>query len=142
MLETNLFHIKEDDQGTIGVFSIPELTWSCYINELPDRKNRSNISRIPNGRYLVKVRQSPKYDIIFHVTNVKGRSYILMHAGNFAGDVKKGWRTDSQGCLLMGRKVGLLWVGKKQQRVVLNSRTTLLEFMDLMDNKSFYLNVA
>lgn len=138
MTETNLFRIKEDDQGTIGIFSVPDLGWSCYINELPDRDNQRSISRIPKGRYLVKIRISPKYGEIFHLQNVKDRSYILMHAGNYAGDIAKGWKTHSMGCLLLGRKVGIL----KRQRVVLNSRTTLIEFMDLMNNQEFYLNIA
>lgn len=142
MISASIFRVISDDQGTIGIFSIPDLGWSCYINELPDRKNKSNISRIPAGEYEVKIRISPRYGPIFHLQNVKDRSYILMHAGNYAGDVAKGWKTHSQGCLLLGRKVGLLWVGKKQQRSVLNSRTTLQEFMNLMDDKSFKLKVA
>jgi len=138
MINANIFRIKSDDQGTIGIFVIPNLGWSCYINELPDRQNRSSISKIPAGDYIVNIRQSPRFGTIFHVTNVKNRSYILFHGGNYAGDVKKKWRTHSHGCLLLGRKVGILG----NQRAVLNSRTTLIEFMNLMDNESFKLKIA
>lgn len=124
-----------DDQGTIGVLSIPDKSFSCYTNELPWKDNQRNISCVPRGEYLVKIRQSPKYGTIFHLTDVDGRSYILIHAGNYAGDIVKGYRSDTQGCLLVGHKVGVL----AGQRVVLNSRTTLLRFMNTMNNEPFNL---
>lgn len=127
-----------DDQGTIGVLVIPALSWSCFVNELPDRGNQPNFSRIPKGEYTVSVRQSPKYGAIFHVKDVASRSWILIHSGNYAGDVLKGWKTHSKGCILLGRKVGILG----NQRVVLNSRTTLAEFMDIMNNETFKLKIA
>lgn len=146
MIQAGLFRLFDDDQGTIGMFSVPELGWSCYVNELPDRDNRTNLSRIPADDYIVKIRKSPKYGWIFYLTNVQGRSYILIHAGNLAGDILKGWKTDSAGCILTGRKVGFLYVTvngeKKKQRAVLNSRTTLNELMSIMDNRTFKLKVA
>jgi hypothetical protein len=140
MKEAFIYRLKAltDDQGTIGIFSVPALGWSCFVNELPDRDNRSNLSRIPAGDYTVSIRQSPKYGLIFHVKDVKGRSWILFHSGNYAGDILKGWKTHSKGCILLGRKVGVLG----RQRVVLNSRSTLAKFMDMMDNETFKLKIA
>lgn len=140
MIDALLYRVKclSDDQGTIGILSIPDLSWSCYTNELPDRDNQRSISRIPAGEYQVKIRQSHKYGAIFHLQDVKGRSYILIHAGNWAGDISKGYRTDSMGCILLGYKVALL----HKQRAVTNSRTTLQTFMSKLDNKPFKLTIS
>ena len=129
---------ESSDHGTFSAWSIPDFGFACHCLELPWRNNRTSLSCIPAGEYLVKIRKSPKYGIIFHVKDVNGRSYILIHPGNYAGDRTKGYKTHSEGCLLLGKKRG--WLGK--QKAVLNSRITVRKFMNLMDNQDFKLIIT
>jgi hypothetical protein len=62
--------------------------------ELPWKENKRRISCIPAYTYTVKKRWSEKYGWHLHITNVKGRTWILMHFGNFY--------TDILGCILAG----------------------------------------
>lgn len=121
--------------GTFGVMSAPEVGFSCFTAEPPWKNNSSNVSCIPKGEYTVNIRQSPKYGAIFHVTNVDGRSYILKHSGNYAGDVEQGLKSHTMGCILLGKSLG--WMSG--QKVVLNSRITVKKWMSIMDNKPYKL---
>ncbi len=110
---------------------MPELGFSCATLELPWRDNRPNISCIPPNTYPLAWRVSKRWKA-FHIQNVPGRSWILMHAGNFAGAVKKGFKTNVQGCVLLGRRFGLI----QGQRAVLVSRATVRRFNNLMAGKN------
>jgi len=105
--------------------------------ELPWRGNRRNISCIPPGSYEVQIRISPRYGRIYWVMKVEGRKYILIHAGNWAGDVKKGLKTHTNGCILTGKYRGCL----KGQRSVLASGITVRKFMRLLGGSAFKLNI-
>jgi hypothetical protein len=56
----------------------------CSTIELPWKENRSQISCIPEGRYELKKRYTPRFGKHFIVPNVPNRSYILLHAANDA----------------------------------------------------------
>ena len=56
--------------------------------ELPWEDNENNISCIPEGEYEVVTRYSQKYGKHYHVTDVEGRSWILIHAGNFYTSIR------------------------------------------------------
>jgi len=62
--------------------------------ELPDKSNQRDISRIPAGEYVCELRWSKKYGYHFHIKDVDGRSWILIHFGNYF--------TDIRGCILLG----------------------------------------
>lgn len=124
------------DQGTFGILLGPK-GFTCKVIELPDRDNKSNISRIPAGRYTAKPYKSKRYKNVFHITDVKGRSYILTHSGNLAGDVKKGFRTHSAGCILLGKYFGTLG----GQRAVMCSRPVVRSFWNLMNGKEFEIEI-
>lgn len=68
--------------------------------ELPFVDNQPNKSCIPNGRYhCTRINNrvtngGTKLETTFEVNDVKGRSGILFHVGNFA--------KDTQGCILLG----------------------------------------
>jgi hypothetical protein len=126
------------DQGTEGFLIEPESGFSCKTLELPWRENKRSISCIPSGEYIVKIRQSPRYGRIYWVTNVPERSWILIHSGNVAGDVEKGFRTHVQGCILLGKKHGILY----NQRAVLNSRIIVKSFMRTMNYEPFKLYIV
>lgn len=90
-----------DDSGiqTIGRLYVLDdnngVKYDCPTLELPWKENSQSISCIPEGEYDVVKRFSQRFKNHFHITNVPGRSYILIHAGNFY--------TDIRGCVLVGR---------------------------------------
>ena len=130
-----LTHTDESDHGTFGVMACPAVGFSSFSLELPWRENRVRISRVPNGEYEVRIRNSPKFGTVFHLQNVQGRTYILFHSLNYAGDTSRGLRTHSHGCIGLGRSRG--WLGN--QRAILNSRLAVKEFQRLMNNETFKL---
>jgi hypothetical protein len=138
MLTAHIVRTEDTKYGTFGYLSIPYVGFSCYTGEPPWKNNRNSVSCIPTGEYDVRIRRSPKYGIIFHVKNVEGRSYILIHSGNYAGDVERGLRSHTMGCILLGKSRG--WLAK--QKVVLNSRLALKSFMRLMKNDTFKLIIS
>ncbi len=104
---------------------------------MPDRDNEPNYSRIPAGRYKCRIRISPRFGKVYHITDVKGRTYILTHSGNFAGDIRKKLKTHTAGCILLGKKTGTL----AGQEAVLCSRPALRGFMEYMNDEDFMLDV-
>lgn len=134
--EVALYRTETGDHGTFGIWVADGL--SCFTAELPWRENAVGLSCIPAGRYEVRVRRSPRYGAIYHVTNVEGRTWILAHWGNLAGDVQKGFKTHVQGCILLGSALGFI----SKQRAVLNSRLTVKKFMRHMNNQPFMLTVV
>ena len=132
----NLYRLKRSDQGTLGAL-IANIYW-CYTLELPWRDNRPNISCIPSGSYEVGIRLSPKYGEIYHIKGVPNRTNILIHSGNYAGDISKGYKTNVAGCILLGAKQGLL----QSQWAVLNSRIAVRKFMETMNKEPFRLIIT
>ena len=131
----NLFRIEQSVQGTLGILSTNNF-W-CYTMEPNWYNNIRQHSCVPKGSYDVIIRISPKYGEIYWVTKVNGRSWILMHSGNYGGDSRKGYKTHTMGCILFGKKKG--WLGG--QRAVLNSRVTIRKFYKLMGKEPFILNI-
>lgn len=64
----------------------------CFVIELPWLENKRNVSCIPEGRYEVVPRFSPRFKNHLHVLDVPGRSLILIHPANDA-------LRDLEGCL-------------------------------------------
>lgn len=136
MKQVYLFRSVVSNQGTQGILITENFV--CRTLELPWRNNKSNISCISPGDYIVKIRQSPKFGNVYWITNVKGRIYILIHSGNFAGDVSKGYKSHVNGCILLGQKFGMI----NNQLAVLNSRITIRKFMNFMNNEIFKLKIV
>lgn len=135
--EALLLREEGDDQGTFGVLILPDGGPALRVIELPDRGNRPQVSRIPAGRYHCVPVHSPRFGRVYGVMNVPGRSYILAHGGNLAGDVLKGFKSHSHGCLLVGTKFGSI----DGQKAVLISQTALRQFHARMGNAPFWLTV-
>lgn len=55
--------------------------------ELVDNDNKPKESCIPEGEYVVVIRNSKKYGNHFHVTNVKKRDLILFHVANYSREL-------------------------------------------------------
>jgi hypothetical protein len=130
-----LLRVSESDQGTFGYLIFDGQL--LRTGELPWRENRPNISRIPAGIYTVCLRYSPKYGNVYEVKDVQGRTYILLHQGNFCGDESLGFRTNVQGCILLGFKRGLLY----GQQAVLASTLARRRFETVMNFEPFTLEV-
>jgi len=135
MQKAYLVRIASSDQGSKGIFVTNGFNMRTI--ELPWRNNRKSISCIPPGIYTVRIRQSPKYGRVYHITEVKDRTYILAHNGNYAGDASKGYKTHSQGCIIVGKTHGKLG----GQDAVLTSKSTLRLFMEHMNYEEFELTV-
>jgi hypothetical protein len=91
--------LKDDGMQTLGAATLYNglLRVFDFVTLEPSWKdNQRQISCIPAGRYTVTPRNSPRYKDHFHVKDVNGRDWILIHQGNF--------RRDSTGCLLVGRE--------------------------------------
>ena len=56
----------------------------CSTIELPWKNNQRQVSCIPEGRYELKKRYTPRFGKHFILLNVPNRSYILLHAANDA----------------------------------------------------------
>jgi hypothetical protein len=60
--------------------------------------------------------------------DVPGREGILIHQGNFCGDVRRGFKSNVLGCVLVGDRFGTL----SGQQAILNSTATLRRLMELI----------
>lgn len=126
-IDIYLIRLTSTDQGTGGFLSVPELCFSSFTLELPWRDNRRNVSCVPAGVYPLAWHESKKFKA-FHVKNVPDRSGILIHSGNLAGDAALGFRTDVEGCILLGCERGKL----NGQKAVLHSRAAVNKFNSLL----------
>jgi hypothetical protein len=122
-MRLEIVRFQENEYQTLSKFIIID-EWNCevaqgYMLELPDNNNESNISRIYAGEYHCKKRYSEKYGNHFHVLNVVGRLYILIHHGNYY--------TNTRGCILPGE--GLVDINGDGLKDVTSSKRT----MDLLN---------
>ena len=56
----------------------------CYTIELPWKNNEKRVSCIPEGKYFIRKRYSPKFKWHLEVVDVQNRSLILFHPANNA----------------------------------------------------------
>mgnify|MGYP003132802307 CR=1 FL=1 len=81
-----------------------------------------NISCIPLGFYRCKRVNSPRFGDTFEITNVPGRSHILLHKGNR--------ETDTLGCVLVAESFSEIGIGQ--------SAAGFSEFMDMMGEDTVF----
>jgi hypothetical protein len=122
------------EEGTPGV--LVSESFGCRTLELPWLDNTPKRSCIPAGVYRCAVVNSPRFGRVYGVQAVPGRSHILIHSGNWAGQIPQR-RTHVQGCILLGERMGSL----SGQRAVLLSRPAVRRFMAAMGGKPFELEV-
>ena len=92
------------DQGTFGVLAFGGRV--VHTLELPWRENRAQRSSIPAGAYRCALVKSPKFGRVYNVTNVPGRSAVLIHSANLAGDMELGYTTQLHGCIAPIMRLG------------------------------------
>lgn len=133
-----VYHID----GTFGVFMHKDTPFALTVE--PEWKdNAVRISCIPTGSYLCQRVKSPKFGKTFEITEVPGRTHILIHGGNT--------EDDTLGCVVVAEKFGKLISGKGKERkvkiAVLQSKSIpkqgYLEFLDILTgDQQFRLNIT
>ena len=63
-----------------------------YTIELPWKRNETKVSCIPEGKYFIRKRYSPKFKWHIEIMNVSNRRFILFHPANHA-------LTELNGCI-------------------------------------------
>lgn len=122
--------------GTFGVITAG--MFSAYSLELPWKENRAMVSCIPFGEYDCSIIESPKFGKVYTVKDVPGRTHVLIHKGNFAGDTERGLKSDVEGCILIGNAIGEIG----GQRALLASRDAFTRFMEEMGGEPFRLIIT
>lgn len=125
MISLRRFYTGAATWGVLEVAAPPLPTFACATIELPWRNNEQRVSCIPEGEYQLRMRPSPvvqrssggEFSEGWEVCAVPGRTFIMLHPGNWADNVL--------GCIAMGRS-HVVMSGKL---AVSNSRDT---FRDLM----------
>lgn len=92
-----------------GMLSVGD-DFLCHTLELPWKNNSNSTSCIPPGAYIAEMTDSPKFGHVYKLTNVKDRSHILIHAGNYPDE--------THGCILVG-------VGRVGNNMIRGSRAAL-----------------
>lgn len=89
---------KNETQGSLFIFEGMTIKYRCKTIELPDLGNQHNVSCIPEGKYDCVKCVHPKLGDVFNVLNVKDRTGIMIHQGNYVN----GPHQNSTGCILPG----------------------------------------
>lgn len=135
----DLYRISHNDDGTPGYMRVMAHTLATL--ELPWRHNARTISCIPAGRYLCELGTAPSYPLNYCLRGVPDRDGIVIHSGNYAGDVSRGWQSDSKGCILLGRACVMPAPLGKTQRAVCLSKSTIKGFHEIMKGAPFWLTI-
>lgn len=102
--------------GTFGVLIVKHIPFAITLED-SWINNKKEISCIPNGSYLCKRTNSPKFGETFMVQDVPNRTHILFHKGNTM--------EDTQGCILIGETF--------ENEQIMYSGKGFSEFMQLLN---------
>ena len=129
------------DQGTFGVLTFGAEV--VHTVELPWLDNKRQASCISIGTYKCAIVKSPRFGRVYGLSNVPGRSHVLIHSANFGGDVSKGWDTQLHGCVAPCMRVGKMRNSKGvMQSAGLVSRPALSRLMEWADGQPFELEIT
>jgi hypothetical protein len=140
MKKVRLTRVELTDEGAFGVLTFG--AHSIRSIELPWRDNRVRRSCIPAGEYRCALVNSPRFGRVYGVANVPGRTHVLIHAANLAGDVDMGWKTQLHGCIAPVQYFGRIKAGDRMQRAGLVSRPALRELMGWAGGEPFTLEIS
>lgn len=99
--------------------------------EPPRKDNKPRMSCIPTGNYRVVRRYSNKYGNHFHITGVKGRSYVLIHKLNYY--------YNTLGCVGVGKTFSDL--NKDGLKDITESDKTMKTLLAILPSE-FYLQIS
>lgn len=129
MKQLILKRIAQTENETFGVLIDNNVPFAVTL-EQPWKNNKPFESCIPEGEYICKRVDSPKFGITFEITFVKNRTDILFHKGN---TVK-----DTSGCILVAEQFGEF----EKNKAILWSKKGFDEFMKkLVGINSFGLKI-
>ena len=100
MLEATLIRTSKNDCVTGRIYASSKIgaDSTCLATlELPWRFNLPMVSCIPAGSYICQFENHKKFGDTYKVLNVKGRSGIYIHRGN--------WTSQIRGCILIGTEL-------------------------------------
>jgi len=121
-----LIRVASLSDSTFGVLIDDDVPF-CVTVERPWLDNERGKSCIPDGAYVCKRIDSPKFGDTFEVQKVKGRSHILFHKGNISDD--------SHGCIIIGEQFGNPVLGEK---ALFSSGVAFKEFKWRTKDKNFF----
>jgi hypothetical protein len=130
MTELTLKTVGQSWRGTFGVLVNGEVPFALTM-EQPWKDNEQEVSSIPAGRYLCRRVNSPHFGETFEITDVPGRTHILLHKGNMLADTR--------GCVLVGERFD----GTYDHPFLAESKHGYAELMAMMAGESvFWLSVV
>lgn len=156
----HLQHHSENEKQTLGVLTV-DLGGELFVAktlELGWHDNKSNISRIPAGRYLTRWTRSTRLSneslnrwllknpgkltmdapdeiknvYTYEVTGVPGRAGIRIHSANYFHQLR--------GCIALGS--ALKDINADGQLDVVHSGNTVDNFNKAMNHEDFWLDIA
>jgi len=133
MKTLTLRRTETSDQGTFGKLG------NLFTGECPNRDNQTGISCVLPGTYEVHFEFSPKHGCNkYRLQNVEGREAIEIHSGNYCGDTSKGFKSDVEGCILLGNGMSEI----DGQKIVSDSKRAVAWFESYMDGEPFLLEIV
>jgi len=122
--------------GTFGRMTVGGLT--LFSGELPWADNAPDRSCIPVGEYRCAFTFSPRFRrMLYLVIDVPGRSGIRFHAANLMGAVDQGRKSQLNGCIALGERIGFM----DGQKALLLSAPALRRFESALGGGPFDLEV-
>lgn len=136
MRKVTLTRTETDESGTYGLWQ-SDSGFQCYIGEPPSKNNAPGLSCVDAGSYEAEKINSPKHGLCYGIKGTKGRTNIEIHKGNFCGDIEKGLKSDTEGCLLPGRAIDEI----AGQKAVISSGDALKALEADLDGEAFRLTI-
>lgn len=128
--------LESGDQGTFGRIWTKGL--SLFTGELPWRDNASSISCVPPMVTRVVWTWSPRFRrMMYLLLGTEPRAGIRKHPANLMGDVALGYRSQLNGCIALGEKLG--WING--QKALLLSAPAVRRFEAHMGQRPFVLEI-
>lgn len=131
------------DEGTFGTL-VTDSGFTVKTGELPWRDNKTGISCIPEGLYLVTWRNSPSKGMCYHVESVPGRTDVEIHAANWMGDknlvnpnTDRKYLCELLGCIAPGVDFGQM----TGQKALVFSKNALISLERNLNQESFRLTI-
>ena len=148
-IKLTLLRGPSTDLGTFGRMIVPRGTNGNRFDiefatlEPPWRENERQFSCIPEGVYIARLSFSPGFQKqLYELEGVPGRGEVLIHNGNWAGDRKKGYVSNSKGCILIGQKqASIMLPGGNYQLGVTRSVASLKAFHQIVCPNSIELTI-
>jgi hypothetical protein len=136
MSDAILQRLETSNQGTFGRLAAAGL--GLFSGELPWRDNAPNVSCVPAGAYLCVFTHSPRFGRHLYLLGaVPARAGVRVHPANFMGAADMGYRSQLNGCISVGERVG--WMDG--QKVVLLSQPAVRRLESLFRGAPFELEI-